>query len=275
MGHPDKGDLLALLDGEIHGPGAREIQAHLERCPDCRAGLQALEVATKATAEALVLIDDEPHPGRVRDRLTIQAEPATRAAKRPGSSPTWLPWSLPKAASIALLLTGAVATALPGSPVRRWLVQGWEALAGSGGQTFTQEDQRSGIQDSGSDTQSGFVPETGVGITALSQGVEIAIRDLSSSAALRVVWTDGTEAWVFAGEGTRFNRDEGLLEALSPPGDIRLEIPRTLQRVVVRLDGSVLLRKVGDEVEILGPVQERTPSEILFEKREPTNDGGT
>jgi hypothetical protein len=153
------------------------------------------------------------------------------------------------------------------------VVEGWDALFGSSAQTTIQEDQENQLQGPGSDTQSGLGPETGVGISALSHGVEIGIHDLSTEAELRVVWTDGTEAWIFAGDGTQFNRDDGLLEAHSPPGDIRLEIPRTLQRVVVRLDGSILLRKVGEEVEIMGPVQERTPSEILFERRGPTNDG--
>jgi hypothetical protein len=116
------------------------------------------------------------------------------------------------------------------------------------------------------------LPETGAGIAAASEEVEVWIHGLSSAAELRVVWTEGEEVWVFAGEGTRFNRDSGRLEAFAPPGVVRVEIPRTLQRVVVRLDGSVLLRKSGEGLEILSPVQRRTPAEIVFDTPGPSND---
>ena len=148
--------------------------------------------------------------------------------------------------------------------------QGWQALVGPASTTSEEVTPRDPTVGPESSLPS---PEAGARIAASDQGVEIWIHDLPSEAELRVLWIEGEEAGVFAGEGVRFNVEEGRLEAFSPPGAVRVEIPRSLERVVVRLDGNILLRKSGDEVEILGPVQQRTPSEIRFEAPGSPNDG--
>jgi hypothetical protein len=94
--------------------------------------------------------------------------------------------------------------------------------------------------------------------------MEIVIREMDPGAELVVRWTDGDEAWVFAGEGTRFNTVAGRLEAIAPPGGVRIEIPRDARAVDVLLNGDLLLRKVNGEVELMGDVRDRTTSEIRF-----------
>jgi hypothetical protein len=106
--------------------------------------------------------------------------------------------------------------------------------------------------------------EIGASILAGEEGVELWIRGLPAGADLRVVWVDGNMAGIFAGEGTRFRTEPGRLEAEAPPGAVRVEIPRSLSRVVVGVDGRVLVRVSGDEVDILGPIQRRTPMEVLL-----------
>ncbi len=266
MRHPDNGLMQALLDGELEGVEAEELRVHFDGCVDCSEGFQALEAASVNTRRALQLLDTPPRLVAARSRF--RARPRGRNHRFLG-----LPITLPRAASIALLLTGAAATALPGSPARRWLVGGWNALThGSGTATFPDALQGPAPAPTPVSPQ-GAWPETGAGIPALSEGVEVWIHGLSGQAELRVVWTESDEVWIFAGEGTRFNRDSGRLEAYSPPGGVRVEIPRTLQRIVVGLEGSVLLRKSGEDLEILGPVLRRTPSEIVFETPGPSNDG--
>jgi len=266
MGHPDKGLIQALLDGEVEGTEAENLRAHLESCRECEAGAEALEVASLETARALLLIDSEPRLQDARSHLLGKKGP--RSNRVFGFS-----ISLPKAASIALLLTGAAATALPGSPVRRWMVQGWEALTESVQSSSDQENPLGAGEDQTAPSPEGLIAEIGAGIPALTGGVEIWIHDLATEAELRVVWVDGDEAWIRAGEGTRFTREGSRLDAFEPPGAVRVEIPRDLEQVVVGLNGTVLLRKSGGEVEILGPVQQRTPSEIIFEAPGSTNDG--
>ena len=266
MGHPDKSLIQALLDGEVEGTEADTLRAHLESCRECEAGAEALEVASLETTRALLLVDTEP---RLQDaRSQVLGKKSLRSKRVFGFS-----MSLPKAASIALLLTGAAATALPGSPVRRWLVQGWAALTETVPSGSDQEDPSGSGEDQTALSPEGLISEIGAGIPALTGGVEIWIHDLAAEAELRVVWIDGDEAWIRAGEGTRFTREGSRLDAFAPPGAVRVEIPRDLEQVVVGLNGTVLLRKSGGEVEIAGPVQLRTPSEIIFEAPGSTNDG--
>jgi hypothetical protein len=95
--------------------------------------------------------------------------------------------------------------------------------------------------------------------------MEIGVHGLSPEARLTVQWVEDDEAWIYAGQGTRFSSVAGRLEAYDPPGDVRVAIPQNAPDLTLTLDGTLLLRKSGTELEILGPIQERTPSEIRFE----------
>jgi hypothetical protein len=268
MVHPDNGTLLALQDGEVSETEAEEIREHLATCSSCRAEADALAGASRALAEALELLDSEPDTATARakvarrfdehlpapDKVVSPLPPGSPRRERFGSFLT-----LPRAASIALLLTGVTVSALPGSPVRRWLtdmVQGPGASEREGSELGAPLAPVEEMQED-------LGP--GAGIPAVDGSVEIWIHDLPDDSELRVRWTDGEEAWIFAGQETRFNLQDGKLEAFSPVGPVVVEIPRGLSRVVVGLDGRVLLQKSGEEIEILGPIQERTPFEILFE----------
>jgi hypothetical protein len=233
----------------------------------CRSQLAALEDAATESTLALRLLDVEPDvpAAKLKIRAGLEARPTrTSFVER---------WSLPKAASIALLLTGVAATALPGSPVRRWLAEGWRALTQSTEIQVPERNPEARSEDPASPFPGQAALEAGAGIAASADGLEIWIHGLSADAELRVLWTNGDEAWIYAGEGTRFTSSSGHLEAFDPPGSIRVEIPRTVRSVVLGLDGNILLRKSGGELEILGPVQERSPSEIRFEPLPAPNDG--
>jgi hypothetical protein len=180
--------------------------------------------------------------------------------------------SLPRAASIALLLTGLTVSALPGSPVRRWLKDGWTALFPPSSQPAITVSPAEGA-DPQPEATSDLPAEAGAGIPLRGDAIEIVIRDMDPGAELVVRWTDGEEAWVFAGEGTRFNTVAGRLEAEAPPGGVRVEIPRDATAVEVFLDGNLLLRKVNGELELRGDVRDRTTSEIRFEPSGRSNEG--
>jgi hypothetical protein len=284
MGHPSEGTLQDYLDGETGGLEKESIRAHLRGCEACRSRAGVQEEASAQVSKALLLLNRElslsPEEARhlvyARRRgfggdRSGQERAAVDHAHRSSRDGITLPLSggrrtlsLPWAASIALLLTAGAASALPGSPVRGWLVQGWDAVAGSG----------SGPAGEGFgvplDPEALPTPEPveraeiGASILAGEEGVELWIRGLPAGADLRVVWVDGNMAGIFAGEGTRFRTEPGRLEAEAPPGAVRVEIPRTLGRVVVGVDGRVLVRVSGDEVDILGPIQRRTPMEVLL-----------
>ena len=256
MGHPDSGRVLAFIDGEADQEEAAEIQAHLRVCEACRSEEESLRATSRAMAGTLRLLDTEPSIQEAKDRfLTRQRTPRKSFWKSMGP--------LPRAASIALLLTGAAVSALPGSPVRRWVVRGWELV------TPTATNESAAVVDETEtltpDPLQGTIPETGAGLPILDQEVEISLQGLPPEAELRVLWIDGTEAWVYAGEGTRFTLLDGRLEVEGPPGAVRVELPRGPGTVLLRLDGNVILRKAGEEVEVLAAVRERTSEEIVFE----------
>jgi hypothetical protein len=284
MGHPSEGTLQAHLDGETGGLEKESIRAHLRGCEACRSRAGIQEEASAQVSEALLLLDRELSMSPEEARRLVYARRRSFSGSHSGqgraadgrarhSSRNGIPLPLPGgrrilplpwAASIALLLTAGAASALPGSPVREWLAQGWEAVSGSG----------PGPADAGSgmpvDLETVTAPEPvdraeiGASILADNQGVELWISGLPAGADLRVVWVDGNMAGIFAGEGTRFRTEPGRLEAEAPPGAVRVEIPRSLRRVVVGVDGRVLVRVSGDEVDILGPIQRRTPMEVLL-----------
>lgn len=267
MGHPDSGLLQALVDGELGQEELDGLRSHAEACPKCRSELEALEGASAATGAALEILDVEPDLAATRLRVL------DRRGRRSSRRPLFGSWTLPRAASIALLLTGATVSALPGSPVRRWIVQGWQAITQPSDTGLSVSTPETVPDDPTTLSPGQDAAQSGAGIALSDEGVEIWIHGLSSQADLRVQWTDGEEAWVYAGEGTRFTSTDGRLEAFDPPGLVRVEIPLRASRVVLGLDGSVLLRKSGGELEILGPVRERTPSEIRFRPPEAPNGG--
>jgi hypothetical protein len=257
------------MDGELDQAESDELRSHAESCDRCCAELQNLEAAAAHWDRALRILDVEPDLNMARRRI--------QARKLPGSPrPSFFTsWSLPKAASVALLLTGFAATALPGSPVRRWLKDGWQAFTESTRDEPVETPSEPGPGDLPATSNEQGPEEAGAGIPVTAEGVEIWIHGLPSDAGLRVLWTDGQEAWIYAGDGTRFTSTDRRLEAFDPPGTVRIEIPRTLARVTLGLDGEVLLRKSGGELEILRPVQERSPTEIRFEPPPLSNDGAS
>jgi hypothetical protein len=256
MGHPDNGRIQAFIDGEAGQKEAAETKVHLEGCKECRAEEEILRASSRAVSDALGLLDTHPSLKEAKDRF--------RKKQRSGRGPIRrFLTPLPRAASIALLLTGAAVSALPGSPVRRWVVRGWEIV-----RPASPTIPVTGVGEAeGQRTESlqGSIPETGAGLPVLEQGVEISLQDLPPEAELQVLWIDGTEAWVYAGEGTRFTLLNARLEVAGPPGAVRVELPRGPGDVLLRLDGKVLLRKTGDDVEIVGLVKESTPDQIVFD----------
>ena len=79
----------------------------------------------------------------------------------------------------------------------------------------------------------------------------------------RVAREDG-QPGIYAGEGTRYRRQDNRLDAQNPPGSVRVEIPRSLTRAVVGVNGVVVLRMTPEGVELARPVESSSDTEILF-----------
>jgi len=263
MGHPAEGEIRAFLDGEATGD-LEELGAHLEACGQCGALAQVQSRAVAAVAEALSLLDIEPRLEEARARI-LRMEGELRG---PGAK---LRRNLPRAASFAILLTAGAAAALPGSPVRRWVLKGWEAVSGPEGPVLAPaQGLGEGGGPEGAPADAGMVGAT---IPVGPDGLELHLADLGRGASLRILFVEGSQAGIFAGEGTRFRSEAGRLVASSPPGDVTMEIPLQAPRVSVVVNGETYLRKTEGGLELLGPVRTQTPSEIRFGPSEPGTNG--
>ena len=184
----------------------------------------------------------------------------------------WKRLPLSRAASIALLLTGVAVTALPGSPVRRWLGEGWQAVTGH--QEAETAVESAVTEETPAPAPAAVSRETGAFVTGGAEGVELWIQELPAGAQVRVQWVEEGQAGIFAGEGTRYLRQDNRLEAQAPPGSVRVQIPRSLARAVLGVNGSVVLRLTPEGVELTRPVESSSDTEILFSPFAGRGDGG-
>lgn len=255
MGHPDEGQIRALMDGEA-GEAGPELEAHLQRCPRCAAVARDQEAALAALSEALALGDAPLSPGRARRRVPQLAR------KKRGR---WVPARryLSRAASIAIFFTAGAAAALPGSPVRQWVIQGWEGLS-RGGATGSRTPDTAVQPFAATGEAAGDLEMVGASLTVKEGGMTVRIGDVEENAEIRVILVEGDQVGVFAGEGTRFRTEAGSLEVRTPPGSVTVEVPRGAQGLELLVNGLLFLRQRGGETEVLGPVREQTPTEIRF-----------
>jgi hypothetical protein len=167
-------------------------------------------------------------------------------------------WSLSKAAGI-LLITAAGASALPGSPVRRWLERRSAPAV-----ERTAAPARERVAEPQPVAAETPAEEAGVRISALGGPLSVVLRGAAPGTEIRVTWVPGAEAAVFAPVGTRFTSGEGRVEAALVPGSVRVELPRGVVPVSLDVDGSILLRTTPAGLEVSGPVVERADAGITF-----------
>lgn len=282
MGHPDEGRIRAFLDGEA-GVESLEIQAHLQSCSLCADLARGQEETMTVLTEALSLMDVAPVTDQVRDRISglaggtpgledpslvqrnnasIQGPRSRESRRGPTALRSLVRENLPKAASVAILLTAGAAAALPGSPLREW-------FSGTGRDSADMEGlEAPGIVSPTTQQPQGSPPvgteEVGASLPVKAGGMTIRIEEMKEGAEIRVRLVDGDRAGIFAGQGTRFRTEEGLMEARGAPGSVTIEVPRQTGRLELLVDGILFLRQRYGELEIPGPMRERTQDEIRF-----------
>jgi len=265
--HPNDGLILAFLDGELDRSGQEEIRIHLDGCGACRNTAHDLRESSEAAAQGLAVLDVQAPMELARTFLgrRFRREPSRPRIRFPG---------LARAAGIALLLVGGAASALPGSPVRQWITSGWDQLT----QVRDLSLEEAGPDPSGPETA--FVPgeeEAGAGIGTADGEVELRVLDLPEGAEVRVLLVDGDHAGIYGPPGTHFRTEAGRIEAVAPSGGVRIELPRGARRARVIVNGELYLRKIGDRLEILGPVRDSAAAEIRFQPgavRSPNGEAG-
>ncbi len=82
--------------------------------------------------------------------------------------------------------------------------------------------------------------------------------------SIEVLWSDGPTARISAAPGSSFTFGAGRAEAMVAPGPVRVELPRSAERVRLEVDGRTLLRRTSSGLEVLEPVVEQTEAGIRF-----------
>jgi hypothetical protein len=75
-------DLIAYIDGELHGARREYVDVHLRVCPACQARLEEIHETTRLLQRATPLTDDPDGRARIKARLAAEAQRAPRHSSR-------------------------------------------------------------------------------------------------------------------------------------------------------------------------------------------------
>lgn len=248
MDHPDDGRLLALLDGELPRDAAERVRRHLRGCAPCRSRRGELASAADTLSEAVGALDEPSpdveaasvrsaaaEPGSAGPAPTVGDGPGGGRSRDPG--PSLGRAAMWKAAVLVLTVGAAASAAVPGSPVRDWVVESARKVAG----TFAGE--RPSAEPSASPASDQASP-SGVSIRA-EGSAEVAIDDPGSGLSLRV-HTTGDTLLTVAGRGARYRAGESRIDVAGPEGpELRIDLPASVP-VRVTVEGTLLLEQRED-----------------------------
>jgi len=265
MGHPAEQTLLAYLDRELPFDERATVREHVQVCAACSGMLDELTAATRTLADAISAID-VPVPALLASELegdlvaralqeldapvptaaTITPLRRRRASRRP----------LLAAALIIIFVAGAGA-AIPGSPLREWLVRSVELVTGGP----SEEPSDPGTPFSGEGTAS----PAAVSVQPRDGLVRIIITQPAPETLIRVRLLDAGAASVWSVEG-RYRSAPGEIEVLEAgPGEVLVLLPRTVPSAEVELDGRLVATKEGSDFRLLIPAADSSDAEVSFQ----------
>ncbi len=254
MSHFTEGVLQAYLDDEVAADARAQIAAHVVGCSACAGRLQELHELNDTFASAVGLVDAPALPA------AALAEVRARAARQPwrerwaGSSRT-----LARAAMLVLGLTGVAVAAVPGSPLREWLVQTWQSF---------RQPQQEVVAPVPAAAPQPEAPPTGMRLEAAEGRIRISLREPAADTRIHVILIDGTRALVETtgnAAARRIATGSGWLELTGTgAGDLRISLPRGVSNATIEVDGRVLLTKEGDDLRYLGTTADTAGAELIF-----------
>ena len=179
----------------------------------------------------------DPDLGRARRELRRRADRGGRGTRRRSE--------ILRTAAILLVLLGGITAALPGSPLRAWLLDLWDretrapsAPAGAG-TPGTEAPPDSGPESGG---------EAAVRVDPSEGAIRIELTGVDVGTRVRVRFVDGGRAGVSTSGAGSFRTGAGFLGVREPGDSVTVEVPRGVGSAEIRSDGRILLRKTGDSV---------------------------
>ena len=224
--HPSDATLLALLHGELDGRDEESARAHVATCADCAGRSAALARADAETEDLLRLLD---HP------VPFRPLPVPRQAR-----PRWARPAI--AASLALLLAGAAAAAVPGTALHRWIAARLGAAP---------EPRPAPVVPlpPPAQTQAGGVELPGSGALTVTFAVPEPAGRLMVSAGS----PDGAALHAFGGDvGYQVGKGRIAVDNRRPAGRYTLEVPPDLARLTVVVAGRTVFDGEREKLAVIG-----------------------
>ena len=280
MTHLDDGRLRALMDDELSDADLEATRLHLDDCEPCRLRMTELEGRATLVAQALGQLDTAaPTPGArtaVLERITSlppggrvgpTEQVATAKHLGPQSRARAFRTPLARAATLVLFLGAGVVTALPASPVRGWIAAGWARVAdlfdapdNAGTPVGPPGEAAPPTPDGGGGVQDGTL--AGVRLDATGEGISIVLRGIGPGSLIVVRLVPGGEAGAFADDPATFVTAEGRIEVIGAADLVFVDLPLEAAAASIEVNGGIYLRRVGERIEVTGPIVARTTEEI-------------
>lgn len=239
MRHLDDGTLQAFLDDELRPKDRADAAEHLLGCPQCQDTKDELVRAHSVFSEAVSVLDvDAP----------VRTAPAA-ATSRTGVG--FRGGAFVKAASLILLLAAAASAAVPGSPVREWIVRAVEPAP--------VEEPAPTVEPAPEPAPAPAVPAAPAGVSLAARPMDIVVTGLEN-ATLRLVETDGESVITVSALGATtdpsFRTGAGTLEVRDGVGgEITVEWPASLETARLVVDGELYAEKAAGELVIHVPAE--------------------
>lgn len=247
MSHLDEGTLQGYLDHEIDGRQRSAVAEHLIACRECRDTLDELREARAVFSGAMEELDAAlPSAGGtpVRRAAGHGGEPAepvrdARDAERGRSGRSFV-----RAAGLVLLLAAAASAAVPGSPVRAWLISAF----GVGPDAPAVVESAEPL-----DGAEAALP-AGVALSDVGDRVTVEVSGLRGG-AIRLVETGSRTVSVRALGGERdpvFRTGAGRIEVRGGAGgELTVSWPSSMRDARLVVDGRLYAARVDGALQVL------------------------
>ncbi|MGH7460321.1 MAG: anti-sigma factor family protein [Longimicrobiales bacterium] len=258
MSHFTEGVLQAYLDDEVAADARGQVTAHVGECAACATLLQDLRELSDSFSSAVAVADIAPIPTAALAELRLRAEQRTWRERFRG-----LPTHVRRAAIVVLGVTTVGVAAVPGSPVRDYLIEVWHSLTSS---------EPAPVEPPAAVQEPAGEPDTpiGIGVSPTDGRIQILLVGQANGTSVYVTLTDSVTGRVKAlnGAAPRFNRrGAGTLEVRGGSGQLHIELPRTLVAGQVEVDGRVYVTTEGGSLRFHGPDADTVNSTLKFTPR--------
>jgi hypothetical protein len=282
MEHSSEFELLAFLDQELSQAERDRVEEHLRSCTRCAEVLDGWRQSTETVSRAVGILDvpapvlsaaqleerlvakalgelDGPAPEVTADEVRRKAGQPAEASEISVVTPLRRERSSRRpllAAALIIMFVAGAGAAIPGSPVREWLLRSFDVVTGTSEEPVGVPTPADGAGPSAISVQ----PRDGV--------VRILITEPAPETLIRLRLLDKGPASVFSVDG-RYRTAPGEIEVLDAgPGEVVVLLPKSTPLARVELNGHLVAVKEGPDLKLLIPAADSSDAEVSFRARD-------